>query len=74
MRALPAPPRLLPSQKKEPAVKKILSALMEVFERRAAERVLSELDERTLRDIGLDAGSERERMRALRNRLTFGLY
>lgn len=55
-------------------MKKILSALMEVFERRAAGRVLSELDERTLRDIGLDAGAERERMLALRNRLTFGWY
>ena len=55
-------------------MKKILSALIEVFERRATERVLSELDERTLRDIGLDAGAERERMRVLRNRLTFGLY
>ena len=55
-------------------MKKILSALIAVFERRATHRLLSELDERTLKDIGLDAGAERERMRALRNRLTFGQY
>lgn len=55
-------------------MKKILSALMVVLERRAMERALAELDERTLRDIGLDARAERARIDALRTRLTFGLY
>ena len=55
-------------------MKKILSALMEVLERRAMERALAELDERTLKDIGLDTRAERTRIDALRNRLTFGLY
>ena len=55
-------------------MKKILSILMEVFERRAAQRVLEELDARTLRDNGMDTGDERARIDALRNRLTFGLY
>jgi hypothetical protein len=55
-------------------MKKILSALMQVLERRAAERVLAELDARTLRDIGMDTLDQRARIDALRNRITFGLY
>jgi hypothetical protein len=55
-------------------VKKILSVLMEVLERRAMERALAELDARTLKDIGLDAGAERARNEAVRMRVTFGLY
>ena len=49
-------------------------ALMRALEQRATERALAQLDERTLRDIGLDAAAERARIDALRNRVLFGLY
>ena len=55
-------------------MKKILAVLMKALERRATVRELAQLDERTLRDIGLDRGADRAQMDAVRRRKTFGLY
>jgi uncharacterized protein YjiS (DUF1127 family) len=43
-------------------------------ERRARQRLLTQLDERTLRDIGLEQEANRARERARNGYLRFGMY
>ena len=58
-------------------MKQILSTVVEAFyairEARARQRLIDELDERTLRDIGLDHEANRVRERT-RIALRFGAY
>ena len=55
-------------------MKKFWEALVRMMESRAAERQIAELDEHTLRDIGLEREAVRARADSPRRRLTFGLY
>ena len=58
-------------------MKRILNTVVETFfairEARARQRLIDELDERTLRDIGLDHEANRARERS-RTALRFGTY
>lgn len=58
-------------------MKRILTSVVDAFfairEARARQRLIDELDERTLRDIGLDHEANRVRERA-RIALRFGAY
>jgi uncharacterized protein YjiS (DUF1127 family) len=57
---------------------RILSQLFDSFadarRKRAQRRMLTQLDERTLRDIGLEFEANRARERARRLDLRFGMY
>ena len=57
---------------------KVLNLVVDAFiaarERRARARMLSQLDERTLRDIGLEFEANKARERDRRLDLRFGMY
>ena len=57
---------------------KVLNLVMEAFvaarKKRASARLLSQLDERTLRDIGLEFEANHARERARRIDVRFNLY
>ena len=57
---------------------KVLNLVVEAFvaaqKRRAQAGMLSQLDERTLRDIGLELEANRARARGRRLDLRFGMY
>jgi uncharacterized protein YjiS (DUF1127 family) len=59
-------------------VKRILNLVVEAFattqQRRARARLLEQLDERTLRDIGLEHEANRARTRSRQAYLRFGMY
>jgi uncharacterized protein YjiS (DUF1127 family) len=59
-------------------VKRILSLAFDAFaearQRRARARLLAQLDERTLRDIGLEHEANRARARSRQQLMRFGTY
>lgn len=59
-------------------MKRIFSLVVDAFaatqQRRARARLLEQLDERTLRDIGLEHEANRARTRSRQGYLRFGMY
>ena len=55
-------------------LKHLFGALVAAQEARARRTALEQLDEHTLRDIGLESELDRARLRARRERLQFSVY
>jgi hypothetical protein len=80
IRRIRAPPTLaaIEIHCKEQPVKKILTLVFEAIsharEKRVRDRLIAQLDERTLRDIGLEHEANHRRERSRRAYMSFGAY